>query len=164
MSTPVNQLKPTGAPASRSHNNDEEVQDVIRAMEMEVNTPQHPPQVTTTHMATVPTPPSSYPHPHQPHPQQQQQHPQQQPSQNYMPYPHPHPYPQSQLSFLEQYVNTQDAKTAVFAAIIALCFLYPSDTSFIYEKFSMLSNFQQYDLFIRTALLAAFLYILLQKL
>ena len=151
MSTPVSQLKNTGIDSRPAViNNDQEVQEIISAMEREGANAPPASNVKATHVATFPShqqhgplPPPSY--------SQSQQYQQQQ----WVP-------PPSSGGWTE-WLDTKDAQTAVIAALVALCFLYPTDMSFIYNKFSMLTQFQQYDMFIRTLLLAAFLYLLLRK-
>ena len=66
-------------------------------------------------------------------------------------------------TLMEKWVNIDDAKKAVIIAVIALIVLYPTDTSSIYNKFSFLTNLQQYDIFIRTVLFAGILYIIFRN-
>jgi hypothetical protein len=142
MSTPVSQLQNTGnAPMRSSPNTERDVQDVISALHNEVSQP----VITTTRVATFADsqPPQHYPPPPQ--------------------YYQPPPPPHVQQNNYSEWLNTKDAQTAVIVAFIALCLLYPMDTSSIYQKFSFLSQLHQYDIFIRTLLLAVILYVLLRK-
>ena len=73
--------------------------------------------------------------------------------------------PQKQIkkSFMEEWINVDDAKTALIIAFIALVLLYPMDTSSFYNKFEALNRFHQYDIFIRAMLFAFLLYIIFRK-
>ena len=63
-----------------------------------------------------------------------------------------------------QWLNTEFAKRAFIAAVIAGIMFHPKTLTLVYEKVPMLSKFESYDLFIRIALLAVVLYILMWKL
>ena len=92
--------------------------------------------------------------------QQQQQMQQQQMQQQQM---YQQPQKQVAKTLMEEWVNVDDAKTAVILAFIALIILYPMDTSSFYSKFEALNRFHQYDIFIRALLFALILYILFRK-
>lgn len=155
MSTPISQLKNV----SNNTNNpppkiddDPMVQDVINSLVREVKAPEN---VRSTPMATYQQQPHQHVSPQPPHPP----HPQQS----------PHQFQQGTMqynqnkSLMETWVNTDDAKTAIIIAVIALLILYPTDTSSVYNKFTFLTPYHQYDIFIRTILLAGILYVLFRK-
>ena len=151
MSTPISQLKNvtnnTNNPPPKI-DDDPMVQDVINSLVREVKTPEN---IRTTPIASYQQPPPQYQHPQ--HPQQSQQ-------------PYPQQYQQGNpqyKSLMETWVNTDDAKTAVIIAVIALLMLYPTDTTSMYNKFAFLTPYHQYDIFIRTFLLACILYVLFRK-
>ena len=150
MSTPISQLKNTGNNTNTQSgkvDDDPMVQDVINSLVREVKVPD---QIKSTPIATFQqAPPQQYQNPSYPQ-QYQQQYPQQKNN-------------SGNQSFVEEWVNTDDAKTAICIALIALFMLYPKDLSEFYKKFEVLSNMQQYDIFIRTLLLAVILYVLFRK-
>jgi hypothetical protein len=59
--------------------------------------------------------------------------------------------------------NKDDAIFVVCVTAIAFVFLYPSDISFIYSKFTILEQFHKYELIVRAVLLATALYFVLRK-
>ena len=148
MSTPISQLK-NNANNTQPPKLDEDpmVQDVINSLVKEVKTPEN---IRSTPIGTF-----------------QQNIPQQGPySQTGPPNPGPqqyYPMPYKQNNFLSQWINTDDVKTALILAFIALIIFYPSDTSAIYSKFEFLASFKQYDILLRTAVLACIFYILFNK-
>jgi hypothetical protein len=148
MSTPISQLKNvtnnTNNPPPKI-DDDPMVQDVINSLVREVKTPEN---IRSTPIATYQQPPPQYQQQSHQSPTQYQQGIQQ--------------YTQNK-SLTETWVNTDDAKTAIIIAIIALIILYPTDTSSIYNKFTFLTPYHQYDIFIRTFLLACILYVLFRK-
>ena len=148
MSTPISQLKNnTNNTNTQSVKMDDDpmVQDVINSLVRDVHASD---QIKSTPIATFQQQPS----PQQPQQYNQQMHQTQQRN----------PYMQNQ-TLMEEWVNTDDAKTAICVALIALALLYPTDLSKIYEKFEFLTKFQQYDIFIRAGLLAILLYVILRK-
>ena len=151
MSTPISQLKNvtnnTNNPPPKI-DDDPMVQDVINSLVREVKTPEN---IRSTPMATYQPPPPHY----------QQQLPSQPPLASHQ-YQQGIQYNQNK-SFIDTWIDTDDAKTAVIIAIIALLILYPTDTSSIYNKFAFLTPYHQYDIFIRTLLLAGILYVLFRK-
>jgi hypothetical protein len=62
------------------------------------------------------------------------------------------------------FIQTDIAKRAMVAAIIATIIFYPQTLQMVYEKIPVLGKFSSYDSVIRTALLALVLYILMWKL
>ena len=146
LSTPISQLKNNQNIQPPAMDDDPMVQDVINSLVKEVKTA----DVKSTPIATFQqAPPQQYQNPSYPQ-QYQQQYPQQKNN-------------SGNQSFVEEWVNTDDAKTAICIALIALFMLYPKDLSEFYKKFEVLSNMQQYDIFIRTLLLAVILYVLFRK-
>lgn len=161
MSTPINQLKNAannGNMQLPKLDDDPMVQDVINSLVKEVKTQEN---IKSTPIGNYQPQPQQHqqPQPQQHAPQNYQQSPPQQPNQQYYQMMHK----QQSNSLLDSWISTDDAKTAVIIAVIALIMLYPTDTSSIYSKFEFLSTFHQYDIFIRTALLAVILYIIFRK-
>lgn len=62
------------------------------------------------------------------------------------------------------FIQTDIAKRALAAAIIATIIFYPQTLQMLYEKVPVLGKFSSYDSVIRTALLALVLYLLMWKL
>lgn len=62
------------------------------------------------------------------------------------------------------FIQTDIAKRAIAAAIIATIIFYPQTLQMLYEKVPVLGKFSSYDSVIRTALLAVVLYVLMWKL
>jgi|APGre2960657423_1045063.scaffolds.fasta_scaffold27378_3 hypothetical protein len=103
---------------------------------------------------------------------EQQQHHQAQPV--YRPAPPAYRQPQAPVNYKapahiesmeqSQWLNSELAKKAIIAAIIAGIMFYPKTLTLLYEKVPMISKFESYDLFIRIALLAVVLYVLMWKL
>jgi len=64
----------------------------------------------------------------------------------------------------DSYFQSDIAKRAIIAALIATLIFYPQTLQMVYDKIPMLGRFSSYDSIIRTALLALVLYILMWKL
>jgi hypothetical protein len=181
MSTPVSQLKNVAnSQAPPKIDDDPMVQDIINSLVNEVKSPDN---VKSSPIGSFQQqmPQQQMPQQHMPQqqmPQQQmhqQQMPQQQMPQQQMPqqqmlqqqmhqqYMPQQPQKQIKKSFMEEWVNVDDAKTALIIAFIALVLLYPMDTTSLYSKFDALNKFHQYDIFIRAMLLAFLLYIIFRK-
>jgi len=62
------------------------------------------------------------------------------------------------------FIQTDIAKRAIAAAMIATIIFYPQTLQMVYDKVPALGKFSSYDSVIRTALLAVVLYILMWKL
>jgi len=176
MSTPVSQLKNVAnSQAPPKIDDDPMVQDIINSLVNEVKSPDSvkssqigsfQQQMPQQHMPQQQMPQQHMPQQHMPQQQMpQQQMPQQQMHQQQMPQQYMPQQPQKQIkkSFMEEWVNVDDAKTALIIAFIALILLYPMDTTNLYSKFDALNKFHQYDIFIRAMLLAFLLYIIFRK-
>jgi cation transport ATPase len=178
MSTPVNQIKPSANSANITPpkiDDDPMVQDIINSLVKEAKTPEN---VRSTPMGTFQQQPEhmqniehqqymmqqQYIQQQQLQQQQQQQYmmhqQQQQQQQQYMQQQPPQPH---KKSLYDEWVNYEDAKKVIVIAFIALVLLYPYDTTSLYNKFTTLAPFYQYDIFIRFVLLAVILYIILRK-
>lgn len=62
------------------------------------------------------------------------------------------------------WVQQDMAKKAVIAAVLAALLFHPKTLTLLYERVSFLQKFESYDLWIRMALLAVVLYVLMIKL
>ena len=173
MSTPVNQLKNVAnTQAPPKIDDDPMVQDIINSLVKEVKTPENIKSSPIGSFQQQPHVQQQMPQQQMPQQQmyqqqqmQQQQMQQQQMQQQQMQQQQMHQQPQKQVAktLMEEWVNVDDAKTAVILAFIALIILYPMDTSSFYSKFEALNRFHQYDIFIRALLFALILYILFRK-
>ena len=141
MSTPVQHLPQGNAPTSAKLDDDPVVTDVIQEMEMEFNS-KHQPQKQQPHQQASQIIPS-VPAYHQP-----------------MVVTTTIAKPHSEASWLDSDL----AKRAAAAAIIALFVFYPADLSALYQRFSILNSLADYDRVIRALVLALVLYIVFWKL
>jgi hypothetical protein len=157
MSTSINQIKsnPNLANAKGQIDDDPIVKGVIDEMEHEVarrnQTPsqqqvmQPPVEMRTTNVTNFPMYPL-----------------QNQIPQNNVQLQH---QPQKQLPFYQQLLqwDSDDAQFAVMLAVVAFIMFHPLDTTFIYNKISALAKFQQYDMYIRAAVVAVLFYALVRR-
>lgn len=65
---------------------------------------------------------------------------------------------------MTSFIQTDIAKRALAAAIIATIIFYPQTLQMVYDKVPALGKFSSYDFVIRTVLLAIVLYLLMWKL
>ena len=92
------------------------------------------------------------------------------PSMASQPVYHPQPvYHQPNIQIYSQpsslsWIQTEVAKRAMFAAIIASVFFYPKTFEMIYQKVPILSKVIAFEWYIRILLLAVVLYLLMWKL
>jgi len=63
-----------------------------------------------------------------------------------------------------KWVDSELAKRAIAAAIIATVLFYPQTMQMVYEKVPFMAKFTSYDIMIRAALLAIVLYLIMWKL
>ena len=136
MSTPISKIPVNqNVPIqAESHEDDPEVQAVLQ----EVQQPTLPVKV----QAYAPPPQMMSPH------------------QIYQAAPFMPPHHNDTLPFIQ----TDIAKRAIAAAIIATIIFYPQTLQMVYDKVPALGKFSSYDSVIRTVLLAVVLYILMWKL
>jgi hypothetical protein len=155
MSTSINQIKsnPNLANTKGQIDDDPIVKGVIDEMEHEVarrnqqsqqQVMQPPVEMRTTNVANFPM----YPPQNQVLQHVQLQH-----------------QPQKQLPLYQQLLqwNSDDAQFAVMLAVVAFIMFHPLDTTFIYSKISALAKFQQYDFYIRAAIVAVLFYALIRR-
>jgi hypothetical protein len=137
---------------------DEMEQEVSRSQQQHQQQHSQAPDVRTTNVAAfrhesppVFSPPNQYMY------QQQQPHAhyaQSQPPSN-------KPKAPSMFDILEW--NQDDATISVAIAVIALTILSLLNVSYIYEKYTVLSKFQPYDIYIKTVVLAVIIYFVIRK-
>ena len=155
MSTSINQIKsnPNLANTKGQIDDDPIVKGVIDEMEHEVarrtqqssqqQAMQSPVEMRTTNVTNFPM----------------------YPPQNQIPQNHMQQQPQKQLPLHQQLLqwNSDDAQFAAMLAVVAFIMFHPLDTTFIYSKISALAKFQQYDVYIRAAIVAVLFYALIRR-
>jgi len=168
MSTPVNQItsNPNFNTTQPKMEDDPLVMGVIDEMEQEVSRShqqqqqqhQHPqnmqqqPDMRTTNVAAFR---------HEGQQPNQYMYPQQMSAPAPPPHPPQHYNKKREPSMFEW--NQEDATVAVVIAVVAFFILSFLNVSFIYDKYIVLSTFQPYDIYIKTVVLAATIYLLIRK-
>jgi len=140
MSTPIHQLPATasGAPSASGPQDDPELLNVLKEMEQEVAAAQGPSHPSPGVQAAPYIPRA----------------------------PHgPQAMPRQAIAADSSLWNSERAKNAAIAGVIALVLFYPSTLQAVYGKFPKFSSiFDNYDLLIRALLFAVVLYVLMWKL
>lgn len=86
------------------------------------------------------------------------------PPQNHIPMQQ-QPHKQLTIPLYQQLLqwNSDDAQFAATLAVVAFIMFHPLDTTFIYNKISALAKFQQYDMYIRAAIVAVLFYAVIRR-
>lgn len=168
MATPIQTLPHNTSIAMQPADDDPMVREVLDEMEKQMRTDHPKPSV----LHPLPPPPPSNIHPsHVVHTSMQSTNPYP-PTTLVMPIspsgsPPSHPLnsyaAHVQYNKNKTWWNTENAQRAVIAAVIALILFQPTTLAAVYKISPLTNRFESYDTYIRTALLAIVLYILLWK-
>ena len=137
-STPISKL-PVNHPNLQISGDSQEDDPEVQAVLQEVQQRQPAPPMVQTQMYAVPPP------------------------QQMMMAPSPR-VPPMVVESSNPWVQPEMAKKAVIAAVLAAMLFHPKTLAMLYERIAFLQKFESYDVWIRMALLAVVLYLLMIKL